>query len=176
LQPVDQTPTAQVVVDAFYEDTPPTFVAIEWIANRPTEVALAAYAPTQTDEEALTIEQGPGRDPNPAQFSDIARMNNGRLVFFSGIYASEPGMEPAAEIRDVFGQLKTRVEEAGTSMTNLANVNYFLSSRETNSELSPIRPEYYAPDRAPAANRIGLPGVGKEGRTIMVDAVAVVPD
>ena len=39
--------------------------------------------------------------------------------------------------------------------------------------LNELRPKFYDPDRPPAASKAVVPGVGAEGRSIVIDMIAV---
>ncbi len=172
MQPMTETGTARDVIGKYYEGGAPPLAFVEWISERPTEIALVAFAPYADEGETLHICQGPGRKPNPAQFSDISRIRRGGTVFMSTLYSSKPSMPPKQEIRDIFRQVAELADKTGSSLRHIANVNYYVSSLETNRHLSAIRPDFYASDRAPAANRIAVHGVGMKDRTISFDITA----
>jgi len=56
---------------------------------------------------------------------------------------------------------------------NLAKATYYVSTDATSKALNVLRPNYYDPKRPPAASKALVPGVGREGRTLTLDMIAV---
>lgn len=166
LQPMAEATGLRRAIAAWYEGQPPPLSFVEWISDKPTEIALVAHAPA-SGAGGLTFSSGPKSEGHPSQFSDIAVLRSARIIFMSGIYAAQEGLDGEAEIRDIFATFKARLEKAGSNFRHVANMNYYVSSRETNSRLGVVRPEFYEEERPPAANRIGVRGVGLAGRSIV---------
>jgi enamine deaminase RidA (YjgF/YER057c/UK114 family) len=103
-------------------------------------------------------------------FSRAAIVRTERLIFSSGLYGDGPDAE--ARIRDIFGKLRTLTEQSGGNFDHLVKATYYVQDAESSKLLNEIRPEFYDPERPPAASKAIVQGVGRNDRKITVDMIA----
>ena len=109
--------------------------------------------------------------PSPS-FTRAALVLTGRHFYISSLWAREDGDHETSG-RDVFAQLKAVLAEAGSDMRHMAKATYYVSDDETSGVLNVLRPELFDPKRPPAASKATVHGVGRPGRTLSVDMIAV---
>jgi enamine deaminase RidA (YjgF/YER057c/UK114 family) len=152
--------------------TPP-IVLLEWLSTSPTEIELVAAArnlpPTATDPVAfLSL---PGMTTSPL-YCRIATVSAGTpLIFLSGIDAA--GANAREQWKAVFGQLGNVLFESGSSFRHLVKATYFLADANARQSLTDIRPTYYDPARPPAASALNVTSLGRPGKAVMLDMIAV---
>lgn len=156
----------------FPEQLVPPLVFVEWIASVPVEIELVAQLP-KTDADAGPVEfyNPPEVIPSPV-FSRAALVHTDRQIFTSSLLAREEG-DFEARGRDVFEQLKTVLAETGSDLRHMAKATYYVTEDETSGALNKLRPEYFDPDRPPAASKATVHGVWREKRTLSIDMIAV---
>jgi len=155
--------------------TPPV-VFVEWIASAPVEIELVAQLPLAlqvADASAETIEHynPPEVRPSPV-FSRVGLVWSDRQVFISGLSAREPGDGPS-QARDVFAQLEQILGATGSDIRHLAKATYYVSDDDASRGLDKLRPELFDPQHPPAASKVTVHGVGRPGRTLTIDMIAV---
>ena len=57
-------------------------------------------------------------------------------------------------------------------MEHLVKATYYVTDENASSELNKIRPEFFNPQRPPAASKAKVKGLGVEGRSVMVEMIA----
>jgi len=67
------------------------------------------------------------------------------------------------------------LEAAGSNFDHLAKATYYVSEDSSSQELNEFRPSVYNPERPPAASKAAVRGVGRAGRNVTVDMIAVIP-
>ncbi len=151
--------------------TPPV-VFVEWIASAPVEIELVAQLPV-TDQPADSVEHynPPEVKPSPA-FSRVALVRTERQVYISGLSARVAG-DGEAQARDVFAQLESILAKTGSDMLHLAKATYYVSDDDASRGLDKLRPEFFDPQRPPAASKVTVHAVGQPGRTLTIDMIAV---
>jgi enamine deaminase RidA (YjgF/YER057c/UK114 family) len=151
--------------------TPPV-VFVEWIAAVPVEIELVAQLPpTKNAGAGLQYYTPPDVRPSPG-FSRVALVCAPRQIFISGLSPRVEGTI-GAQTRDVFRHLEEILAAAGSDMGHLAKATYYVSEDNAGHALNKVRPEFFDPDRPPAASKVTVHGVGQPGRTLTVDAIAV---
>jgi len=157
--------------------TPPV-IFVEWNAVPQAEIELIAQLPA-TDKPAQGLElYNPPDVPRSAVFSRVALVRSQQRIYTSGLYAREvknaasrPGGE--AQAGDVFAQLKTILEQTGSDLRHLAKATYFVCDPFASRGFDVARPALLDPARPPAASLLMVHGVGKPGRTLTMDMIAV---
>ena len=102
----------------------------------------------------------------------MARVAAGPTIYISGLYGDSLA-NGEAEIREIFANLGTLLNKTGSDFRHLAKATYYVSTNEASVKLGTIRPEFYDPQRPPAASKAPVAGTGREGRTITLDMIAV---
>ena len=152
--------------------TPPV-VFVQWIASAPVEIEMVAHLPLAAGEPAETVRYytPPGVKASPT-FSRVAVVETDRQVYISGLSARASG-DGEAQVRDVFDQLEQILCETGSDLRHLAKATYYVSDDDASTMLNKLRPEFYDPQRPPAASKVTVHGVGQPDRTLTMDMIAV---
>ena len=160
-------------IDPLFADQPtPPVTFVEWLASVPVEIELVAHLPPQKRAKPALEYFTPAEfRPSPG-FSRAALVRGPRQIFTSGL---SPRIEGTigAQTRDVFRQLQEIAAAAGSDMGRLAKGTYYTSADNASHALNKVRPEFFDPDRPPAASKVMVHGVGQAGRTITIDMIAV---
>ena len=109
--------------------------------------------------------------PSPA-FSRVALVRTERQIYISGLSARDAG-DGEAQARDVFDQLQAILAKTGSDMRHLAKATYYVSDDDASRGLDKMRPEFFVPQRPPAASKVTVHGVGQSDRTLTMDMIAV---
>ncbi len=159
---------AQRLVAAVFDGTPPPQVVTEWRdAGQPVEIELLAAMPSSpSGTPALTYVE-----PIASRFSRLARVAGGRPVFVSGLTGADA--DPVAQVREIYEHLARVLAEAGSDMRHLVKATYYVSDAGADREINEIRPTVYDEARPPAASKISVTGVGRQGRGVTIDMLAV---
>ncbi|MCA9012035.1 MAG: RidA family protein [Planctomycetaceae bacterium] len=175
------TPVSDVAVvereirDFFGEQTPPPLVFVEWIsgATTPIEIELIAAAPRDTvPDNAPPVEYlTPPGMTSPPIYSRITRVSAAETIYISGLYGSDNN--PEKQVREVFEQLTELLQPAGSDLRHLVKATYYVSDESVSAQLNAQRPNYYDPQRPPAASKAMVSGVGRHDRTLTMDMIAV---
>ncbi len=183
LQPVER---AQELIDAikasFGEAPVPPLVCVEWTSpSRATEIELIATGPRNggnaDSTETVSYETPPGDKPSPV-YSRVALVRGGTLIYTSGLaMADEDQVQAAgfgdAQVRSVFAQLKGLTESLGSDSRHLAKATYYVSDEEVSKALNDLRPQFYDPERPPAASKVSVRDLGQGNKTLLIDMIAV---
>jgi len=181
LMPMADAATVQREIAAFYgERTPPT-VLVEWqsAANTPIEIELIAWGGQGPWGDAVEYLTPPGMTASPV-FSRVARVNHARAIYVSGLYGAPTSTDAASdaspgerEVTSVFTTLDRILSAAGSDMRHLVKATYYVSTDDASRRLNELRPRYYDAQRPPSASKALVSNVGKEGRGLAMDMIAV---
>jgi enamine deaminase RidA (YjgF/YER057c/UK114 family) len=174
LQPMrDVAAVRKEVADFFGGQAPPT-VFVEWIsANPPVEIELIAAAggDFSKEKDSAGFLTPPGTTASKV-YSRVARVNHGELIYIAGLYGRNSS-DGAGQAREIFGLLSEILKRTGSDFEHLAKATYYVTDNDASNQLNAIRPEFYNPQRPPAASKAMVKGVGQQGRTITMDMIAV---
>jgi enamine deaminase RidA (YjgF/YER057c/UK114 family) len=152
--------------------TPPVVIA-EWIASAPVEIEMIVHRPSSGEPQAETVSYYTPPDVKPSPtFSRVALVPAGRQIYIAGLTARAPG-DGEAQVRDVFEQLQQILAETGSDLRHLVKATYYVSDDDASTKLNELRPEFYDPQRPPAASKCTVHGVGAVDRTLGIDMIAV---
>jgi enamine deaminase RidA (YjgF/YER057c/UK114 family) len=101
----------------------------------------------------------------------VARVFAGRPIFVSGLTGASA--DAAAQVREVFGELRRLLTDAGSDMRHIVKATYYVSDKVADQEINAIRPTLYDPARPPAASKISVQGTGRPGKGTVIDMIAV---
>jgi enamine deaminase RidA (YjgF/YER057c/UK114 family) len=172
VQPMSDVATARREIESFFEEgkTPP-LVFVEWESTLPIEIELVAFGGSAKENaepvEFLTPE---GMKASPV-FCRVVRVNDGPLVFVSGING-DPASSPADQVKAIFAEMKSGLEAKSSDLRHLVKATYYVANPEVSGALNELRPDYYDPARPPAASKAMVAG-GGQGSDITVDMIAV---
>ena len=142
--------------------------------------------------EAETIMSKPSKEfispktlipPGPAGYSHIAKINRGTIVYLSGqVPVDASGKlvgegDFAAQVEQVFANLKIAVEAAGGTMADIVKLNYYIVPEvdpATVPKLRPIRDRYINVEKPPASTFLVVSRLSRPGWLIEIEAVAAI--
>jgi enamine deaminase RidA (YjgF/YER057c/UK114 family) len=161
------------IANVFGDQPVPPLVFVEWKYDLPIEIELIASAPATKEKakepiEFLTL---PMAKPSPV-YSQIARINYGKLIYISGLYGKSTS-KADAQVQEVFAALDQVLAKTGSDSRHLAKATYYVVDEPVTNQLGEFRKKYYDPSRPPAASKAKVSGVGFEGKTITMDMIAV---
>ncbi len=158
------------------QKTPPV-VFVEWLASVPIEIEMIARLPDQESSgndptaEPLEFYNPPDVWPS-AIFSRVALVRTDRQIYISSQYARQPSRgQPQAVF--VFEQLEEILRQTGSDMRHMAKGTYYVADHDASRWIDRTRPTVFDPDRPPAASKAMVHAVGRDGRTMTVDMIAV---
>ena len=165
--------TLQVLKKYFPGQLTPPVVFVEWIAQAPVEIELVAQLPPQADAAAESVRyyNPPEFRPLPT-FSRVALAQGTRSIYTSSLFSREAG-RGEEQASDVFAQLQSILEQAGGDMQHLAKATYYVSDDDAGRGFDRVRLRYFDPQRPPAASKVMVYGMGKAGRSLTMDMIAV---
>jgi enamine deaminase RidA (YjgF/YER057c/UK114 family)/predicted amidohydrolase len=160
------------IANVFGDQPVPPLVFVEWKYDLPIEIELiaAAPAPKEKAKEPIEFLTLPMAKPSPV-YSQIARINHGKLIYISGLYGKSTKAE--AQVQEVFSALDQLLAKTGSDSRHLAKATYYVVDEPVTNQLGEFRKKYYDPSRPPAASKAKVSGVGMEGKTITIDMIAV---
>ncbi len=174
IQPMAEVEIARKQIAKFFhgEKVPP-LVFVDWISpSVPIEIEMIVAAPeNRGTKESVSYLTPPGFQPSNV-YSKVARVNFGKLIYISGLYGDTPGNAPK-QVTEIFDLLKRVVMQAGSDFNALAKATYYVSDAAASDSLNKIRPQFYDPKRAPAASKALVKSVGRNGRSVTFDMIAV---
>jgi enamine deaminase RidA (YjgF/YER057c/UK114 family) len=178
LQPMSQVSVVEQELAKFFADTRlPPVILVEWTLSGPIEIELIAAAPADSRAAQLVADDTvayftpAGVKASPV-FSRVACINSPRTIYTAGLYSRTAG-SGADEVRDVFAQLKSLVEQSGSDLRHLVKATYYVATNDASTQLGALRPDFYDPPRPPAASKAGVTATGMPGRNLMIDMIAV---
>lgn len=176
LQPISSAPDVRKEIVSFFDGKAPPLVFVEWISplpNPPIEIELVAAGPpdSASEQDSITFLTPPGTTSTKV-FSRVARVNHGRLIYFSGLYGTK-SIDAAAQTREIFHALGDLLKSSGSDFDHLVKATYYVSTDEASKAVNDIRPEFFNPERPPAASKAKVKGVGPPGKTVTIDVIGV---
>lgn len=165
------------VSDFFAGHTVPPTVYIEWTSKKPLiEIELIAASPAGITKplNQLDFITPAGMTASPV-YSKVTRINYGRRVYLSSLYAEKP-TEAKNEVAAIFGTMAKVLTKAGSDFDHLAKATYYVVTDSASNELNEIRPKYYKSDSPPAASKAKVKGVGLKDNGICIDMIGVVKE
>ena len=174
LQPMSEVAAVRKEIVSFFQGTAPPMVFVEWISpspNPPIEIELIATAKGDEQPDSVSFLTPPGTTSSKV-FSRVARVNCGQLIYVSGLYGMK-ARDGAGQVREMFHLLGEILQDAGSDFEHLAKATYYVSDDEASNKLNDIRPEFFNPQRPPAASKAKVIGVGTPGKTVTMDMIAV---
>lgn len=123
----------------------------------------------------------PSTMPPAAGYSHIAEVGGGRLIFISGQVALDHdgklvgANDMAAQARQVFTNLKTALEVAGTDFAHVVKLTFYLTDISKIALVRGIRDAFVNTEHPPASTAVEIRRLVREEFLIEVDAVAAAP-
>jgi len=115
----------------------------------------------------------------PLGYSHIVEVRSGRTLYIAGQLALDrdgklvgPG-DFRAQIKQVFENLKTRLEEVGASFKDVVKLNYYLTDASDLQALRDTRDSYINTENPPASTLVVVKQLVREEYLVEVEAIAV---
>lgn len=171
LGPMADHRAAASAIQEFFGSQPPPMTMVEWISSLPIEIEVVASLPPMNQGARTTYFNPPGGKVSPV-YSRVARIPAGTpVVFTSGLSSRLPG-DSAAQLKDVFAQLRDITQECGSDFENLAKATYYVTNADVSASLGKVREQLYNPLRPPAASKATVAGIGVPDLSIALDMIA----
>ncbi|MBN9473526.1 MAG: hypothetical protein ABS43_23095 [Bordetella sp. SCN 67-23] len=125
----------------------------------------------------------PTRLPAPNGFTHVAIAPVDRLIVVSGqvAYAQDGSIvgkgDLAAQTRQVFENLATALEAAGSALTYAVKLNYFVRdlTEEAVATIRRVRAPYLDAGQPPASTLVGVAALAKPDLLLEVECLALLP-
>jgi enamine deaminase RidA (YjgF/YER057c/UK114 family) len=117
----------------------------------------------------------------PNGYAHLAKVKSGTPVFIAGQVALDPSghlVGPGdfrAQAQQVFENLKSAVEAAGGSFSNIAKLNVYVVDRSHLPQYREVRDQFIDIKNPPASTAVQVAALFRPEFLIEVEAVAVVP-
>ena len=115
----------------------------------------------------------------PQGYSQVVEVRGGRTLYISGQLALDkdgkligPG-DFRAQVKQVFENLKTRLEEGGASFKDVVKLNYYLTDASDLQALRDTRNSYINVENPPASTLVVVKRLVREEYLLEVEAIAV---
>jgi reactive intermediate/imine deaminase len=121
-------------------------------------------------------------NPTPAGYSQVVEVRGGRTLYISGQLALDSSYnlvgagDFAAQAKQVFANLKTRLDEAGASFNDVVKLNCYLLDVDNYQIVRDIRNAYVNREDPPASTLVVVKQLFRPELLIEVDAIAVAED
>ena len=162
----------QVLAELFGKDHVPPVSLVEWESDLPIEIELVAWAgPSADDKRDVEFLTPPGMTA-PTIYSRVTRTHHPQTIYISGLYG-EKGKTGEEQVAEIFATLEEITASSGSDLRHLLKATYYVSDNDASGKLGEIRPRKYDPARPPAASKAMVKAVGKKGKTITIDMIAV---
>jgi enamine deaminase RidA (YjgF/YER057c/UK114 family) len=118
----------------------------------------------------------------PAGYSQVVEVRGGRTLYISGqIALASSGQvvgsgDFTAQIREVFANLKARLDEASASFNDVVKLNFYLTDASDIQILRDVRDSYVNREQPPASTLVIVKQLLRPELLIEVDAIAVTKD
>lgn len=160
------------IAAAFMGHTTPPIVYVEWASSAtiPIEIELIAAAGKGKQAETVSYSTPPGMKASPV-YSRVARVHGTSRIYFAGLVADAAG-DGASQVVSIYAQLATVLEQCDSDFEHLVKATYYVSDEDASEQLNKLRPNYYLPQRPPAASKAIVPSVAIPERSISIDMIA----
>ncbi len=171
MRPVVAAREVHARIAAHFDGQPPPVVFVEWRNRQAIEIEAIAAAPDHPGGTAVEYLTPPWDRASPI-FARIARAHHPASVYLSTMNG-RTGRDGASQVREMFEELAALLPTVGSDFRHLAKATYYVADDVTSATLNAVRPEYYPPDRPPAASKASVRGVAVAGQRLAVDMIAV---
>ena len=118
----------------------------------------------------------------PAGYSQVVEVRGGRTLYISGQVALDSSGKVvgagdfAAQVKQVFANLKARLDEAGTSFSDVVKLNFYLLDATNLQIVRDVRDTYVNREQPPASTLVVVKQLFRPELLVEVDAIAVAKD
>jgi enamine deaminase RidA (YjgF/YER057c/UK114 family) len=116
----------------------------------------------------------------PAGYSHVVEVKGGRTLYIAGQIAVDKDGNLVgrgdfrAQVKQVFENLKARLEEGGASFKDVVKLNYYLTDASDLQALRDTRNSYINTEKPPASTLVVVKQLVREEYLLEIEAVAVV--
>ncbi len=161
----------QELAKFFGDSAVPPVSHVEWISgSRAIEIELVAWAPAAESEKSVSYATPPEMRSSPV-YSRVARIHGQDRIYISGLFASKAG-SGEEQVLDIYQSLESTLNKAGSDLKHLAKATYYVSAADSSDQLNKLRPNYYDPERPPAASKSMMQKMAAEKMSIHIDMIA----
>src|SRR6266511_2535427 len=137
---------------------------------------------TTKEKETMEKQQTNVRFINraPAGYSHVVEVKGGRTLYIAGQIALDKDGNLVgrgdfrAQVKQVFENLKARLEEGGASFKDVVKLNYYLTDASDLQALRDTRNSYINTENPPASTLVVVKQLVREEYLVEIEAVAVV--
>lgn len=174
LQPMSELAAVRKEVADFFGGQAPPTVFVDWISANPVvEIELIAAAKNDGSPATNSVSYlTPPGTTDSKVYRRVARVNHGKLIYTGGLYGMKAS-DGAGQVREIFGRLGEVTKETGSDFEHLVKATYYVTDNDASNQLNALRPEFYNPQRPPAASKAKVKGSGIAGKTVTMDMIAV---
>lgn len=118
----------------------------------------------------------------PAGYSQVVEVRGGRTLYISGQVSLDSAGNVvgsgdfAAQVKQVFANLKARLDEAGASFNDVVKLNFYLLDASNLQLVRDIRDTYVNRRHPPASTLVVVKQLFRPELLVEVDAIAVAKD
>ena len=118
----------------------------------------------------------------PAGYSQVVEVRGGRTLYISGQVSLDSSGNVVgsgdfdAQVKQVFANLKTRLDEAGASFDDVVKLNFYLVDSNGLQIVRDVRDTYVDRQNPPASTLVVVKQLVRPELLVEVDAIAVVKD
>jgi enamine deaminase RidA (YjgF/YER057c/UK114 family) len=118
----------------------------------------------------------------PAGYSHVVSVQGGRTLYIAGQLALDKEGKLVgrgdfrAQVKQVFENIKARLEEGGATFNDVVKINYYLSDASDLQALRETRNSYINMDNPPASTLVVVKQLVREEYLLEAEAIAVVPE
>ena len=154
-------------------------LALGWPQNR-------AVNQEKNTKEKKTVEKQQANvrfiNRAPAGYSHVVEVKGGRTLYIAGQIALDKDGNLVgrgdfrAQVKQVFENLKARLEEGGASFKDVVKLNYYLTDASDLQALRDTRNNYINTETPPASTLVVVKQLVREEYLVEIEAVAVVSE
>jgi enamine deaminase RidA (YjgF/YER057c/UK114 family) len=118
----------------------------------------------------------------PAGYSHVVEVRGGRTLYIAGQLAVDKDGNLVgrgdfrAQVKQVFENLKARLEEGGATFKDVVKLNYYLTDASDLQALRETRNSYINTEAPPASTLVVVKQLVREEYLLEVEAIAIVND
>jgi enamine deaminase RidA (YjgF/YER057c/UK114 family) len=134
------------------------------------------------DVKAMNEPQIRFLNPAPAGYSQVVEVRGGRTLYISGQVALDSSGnlvgsgDFSAQVKQVFANLKARLDEAGASFNDVVKLNFYLLDAGKLQIVRDVRDTYVNREHPPASTLVVVKQLFRPELMVEVDAIAVAKD
>jgi len=110
-------------------------------------------------------------EPEGNNFTNCLKVGN--QLYLSGMIATDPAADAYTQSVSCLGKIRSLVEAAGGSMSDVVKITVFLTDISHRAAFSKARAEFF-PGRKPCSTLVGISSLAREGLVVEIEATAYI--